>query len=259
MGFENRTVLVTGASIGIGRAIATAFLEAGARVMANGRNPEHMKDAEASLREIGGDRLATFVGDVRDKSEVQAMVAEITRIFGPIDVLVNNAGIYPNRRVVDMPEEEWDAVIDTNLKAPFLVCQAVARQMIERGAGGKIVNITSTAGRSGRLGASHYASSKAALQMFTQVLALELAEHRINVNAVAPGLIDVGSHAPITPQYRDAITKTTPWGRAGRPEEVARAVLFLASDDAEYITGDTIVVDGGILAGRFTLPLSQNP
>ena len=257
MAFENRTVLVTGASIGIGRSIAAAFVMQGARVMACGRSEARLRETEALLSPAAGGRLASFVADVRCKAEVESLVMETTRRFGPIDILVNNAGVYPNTKVVDMPEEEWDTVVDTNLQGPFLVSQAVARQMIARGQGGKIVNITSTAARSARPGASHYAASKAALAMFTQVLALELAEHHINVNAVAPGFIDVGPHAPITAQYREAILKTVPRGRAGRPEDVAQAVLFLASEDADYITGDTILVDGGMLAGRYTLPLSK--
>ena len=128
--------------------------------------------------------------------------------------------------------------------------------MIERGRGGKIINITSGAYKSARRGASHYCSSKAALAMFTQVLALELAEHRINVNSVSPGFIDVGLRPAVLQQYKDTMMKMIPWGRMGKPEEIARAVLFLASEDAEYITGEILEVDGGALVGRYILPLS---
>jgi 3-oxoacyl-[acyl-carrier protein] reductase len=174
-----------------------------------------------------------------------------------VDILVNNAGIYPNKPVIDMALEEWDAVMETNLRGPFLLCQAVAKQMIEQGIPGKIINITSGAHRSARKGAAHYASSKAALTMFTKVLALELAEYGINVNSVSPGLIDVGPQMPVTQEYKDSLVKMIPRQRMGTPEEIAKAVLFMASEDAEYITGESLEVDGGAGAGRFFLPLSD--
>lgn len=254
--FRDCIVLVTGAGVGIGRAIATVFTEAGARVMATDVNQKGVEETAGILRPVVGDRIAAYVADVRIKHEIDAMVAETTRCFGPIDILVNNAGICPNSLVSEMSVEEWDAVMATNLKGPFLLCQAVARQMIERGKGGKIINITSGAYKSARRGAAHYCSSKAALEMFTRVLALELAEHHINVNAVAPGLTEVGPHLNISQQYRDILVTSIPWGRMARPDEIARAVLFLASEESEYITGETLLVDGGSLAGRYFLPLS---
>lgn len=256
MDFGDCIVLVTGAGIGIGRAIATAFVKAGARVMANDLDQKGINETAEVLRPVAGDRIATCVADVRIKGEIDAMVEETTRCFGPIDILVNNAGICPNSLVSEMSVEEWDAVMATNLRGPFLLCQAVTRRMIDRGKGGKIINITSGAFKSARRGAAHYCSSKAALEMFTRVLALELAEHHINVNAVAPGLTEVGPHLNISQQYKDTLVKSIPWGRMARPDEIARAVLFLASEESEYITGETLLVDGGSLAGRYFLPLS---
>ena len=257
MNFQNRTVLVTGAGAGIGRAIATAFLQAGACVMANDVDVAGLEETANLLRSLAEERMATCVADVRAKSEVDAMVEETTLRFGPVDILVNNAGIYPSTPVTEILEEEWDAVIETNLRGPFLLCQAVARQMVKRGKGGSIINITSGAYKSARVGASHYCSSKAALAMFTKVLALELAEHRVRVNSVSPGLVDVGPRPFVSQVYKDALVKMIPWGRMGRPDEIARAVLFLGSEDAEYITGEILEVDGGALAGRYSLPLSR--
>jgi 3-oxoacyl-[acyl-carrier protein] reductase len=257
MDFHDRTVLVTGAGAGIGRAIALAFLQKGAKVMLNGRHLDSLKETLSMAQGLLEHQAEVFVADVRSQGAVEKMVEETIRRFGSIHVLVNNAGIYPNKLVVEMDAEEWDAVLDTNLRAPFLICRAVARAMIARGEGGKIINITSGVHRSARKGAAHYASSKAALTMFTKVLALELAEHRINVNAVSPGLIDVGPHMPLTQEYKDSLVKMIPWHRMGKPEEIAKSVLFIASEDAEYITGESFEVDGGAGAGRYFLPLSD--
>jgi NAD(P)-dependent dehydrogenase (short-subunit alcohol dehydrogenase family) len=255
--FQNRTALVTGSGSGIGQAIAVAFLKAGARVMVNDLNEPLINQTNKLLRPIAGDRVATYWADVRNKSQVEAMVAETERAFGPIDILVNNAATYSDAIIIEMSEEVWDEAMDTNVKGPFLLTQAVARKMIKEGKGGKIINIASGAYRSARRGAAHYCSSKAALAIFTKACALELAEYHINVNSVSPGLIDVkhaiqGSHG--NQAYMDALLKTIPMGRPGRPEEIARAVLFLASDDAEYITGEILEVDGGVGQGRYHLP-----
>jgi 3-oxoacyl-[acyl-carrier protein] reductase len=257
MEFKDKTVLVTGAGTGIGRAIAVAFFKKSARVMIAGRTEKTLEETASMMHPVDPNRSAVCTADMRIMRDMDRLVQEATQRFGPIDILVNNAGIYPNKRVVEMEPEEWDAVMETNLRGPFLLCQAVARQMIEKGTRGKIINITSGAHRSARKGAAHYASSKAALTMFTKVLALELSEYGINVNTVSPGLIDVGPQMPVTQEYKDSLVKMIPWQRMGRPEEIAKAVLFIASEDAEYITGESLEVDGGAGAGRYFLPLSD--
>jgi NAD(P)-dependent dehydrogenase (short-subunit alcohol dehydrogenase family) len=186
------------------------------------------------------------------------------RRFGRLDVAVSNAGVYPNTPVVEMDEDEWDRVLDTNLKGTFLVTRAAARQLLAQdgpypwsGSRGKIVTLASGAHRSARVGAAHYCASKAGLVLYSQTLALELAEHRINVNVVSPGFVDVGERPGVSAVYRETISKAIPWGRPGGPDDVARAAFFLCSEEAEYMTGAVVPVDGGSSAGRYFLPRSD--
>jgi 3-oxoacyl-[acyl-carrier protein] reductase len=254
MNQSDRVVLVTGGGHGIGRAISEVFARDGARVVIADRLASAAESvANAIRKETAAEALPVEV-DVRDAASVEAAVQQVIDRFDQIDVLVNNAGIYPNTPVVEMDEAEWDAVFDTNVKGMFLVSRAVARRMIDRGAGGRIVNISSGAAKSGRVGAAHYCASKAAVDMFTRVLALELASHDIVVNAVAPGLIEVPDWS-LSDEYINALIALTPMGRIGQPEDIARAVLYLASPEATFITGSVLSVDGGSLAGR-PLPLS---
>jgi 3-oxoacyl-[acyl-carrier protein] reductase len=251
---RDRVALVTGAAHGIGLGIALAFAGAGASVALADRDEDAVWEAASAIASECETETLPIVVDVQDAAAVDSAVSHILDRFGQIDVLVNNAGIYPNTLVVEMDEEEWDAVFDVNVKGTFLVSRAVARAMIARGAGGRIVNITSGAAESGRIGAAHYCASKAAVDMFTRVLALELAPYDIAVNAVGPGLIQVDGQS-LHQEYVDALVAMTPMQRMGRPEDVAQAVLYLASPTATYITGTTLYVDGGGLAGR-PLPLS---
>jgi NAD(P)-dependent dehydrogenase (short-subunit alcohol dehydrogenase family) len=254
--FTGRVVLVTGAAAGIGFGIASAFHRAGAQVALGDVRGDALDAAAKRL----GEAVFAHVVDVRDERAVDGFVAAAERALGPIAVAVANAGIYPNAPVVDMTVEEWDRVMETNLRGVFLTCRAVARGMVARRAGGKIVTIASGAASSGRRGAAHYCASKAGVVMFTKVLAMELGEHRINVNCIAPGLVTVERGAEhISEEYARTLTSTIPLGRAGTPEDIARAALFLASPLAEWMTGEVMAVDGGSGTGRTWLPFSTPP
>jgi len=246
----DKVVLVTGAAQGIGMAIARAFLDAGARVVLNDRTEERVERGLERLA-AAASRVYGHPADVTRREEVEAMIRETVRVFGQLDIVVNNAGVYPVTPVLEMSEEEWDRVLDVNLKGVFLVSQSAARRMIDQGQGGIIINISSGSYKTARVGCGHYCASKAGVVMLTQVLAMEWAPHRIRVNAVAPGLIDVPeSLTPSSPQHIQSTLSVIPWGRLGRPEDVANAVLMLCSEEAEYITGAVLSVDGGLSAGR---------
>jgi len=254
--FSNTVVAVTGAGAGIGQGIAEAFHAAGARVALGDLREAPLKRAASTL----ADRVFFQAVDVRDEASVDAFVAAAEKQLGPIGVMVANAGIYPNTPVVEMDVEEWDRVMETNVRGVFLTCRAAARSMVARGAPGKIITISSGAYASGRPGAAHYCASKAAVVMFTKVLALELAKSRINVNCIAPGFVRVDSEvSPLTEEYVTALTRGIPWGRQGTPRDIANAALFLASPYADYVTGDVLSVNGGTSAGRSHLPLSTPP
>ncbi|MDF3041929.1 MAG: polS 1 [Thermomicrobiales bacterium] len=222
-----RSIVVTGAGHGIGKAIAEAFAADGDAVVVADLDSNRAETVAKTIHHETGSAAIPAQVDVRDAASVEAMVETALSAFGAIDVLVNNAGIYPSALVVDMAEAEWDAVMDTNVKGTFLVSRAVARHMIARGAGGKL---------------------------FTQVLALELAPHGIAVNAVGPGLIEVPGWAH-SDAYIAAMTAANPMRRMGQPDEIARAVLYLADPATTYVTGTTLYVDGGGLAGR-SVPIS---
>jgi NAD(P)-dependent dehydrogenase (short-subunit alcohol dehydrogenase family) len=253
--FKDHSVLVTGAGAGIGLGIAQAFHGAGARVALGDLQEPGLARAADKLGR--SERVFTHAVDVRDAKSVDAFVQAAERAIGPLTVAVANAGVYPNSPVLDMTVEEWDRVIETNMRGVFLTCQAAARQMVAQGTPGKLITISSGAYNSGRKGAEHYCASKAGVVMFTKVLAMELGQHRINVNCIAPGLITVDRNLnEVSDEYVKTLVATIPWGRPGSPEDIARAALFLASPFAEFITGEVLSVDGGSGTGRTYLPYS---
>ncbi len=255
--FSGTGVLVTGSGAGIGLSIARHFLDRGATVLFNDISERRLQDAIADLSSEELDRVVVCADDVRDPDAVSRMVDELIRRSGSVDLLVNNAGIYPATSFLDVSLSEWDAVMDTNVKGAFLVSQAVAQAMVDAGNGGQIITISSGSYQTAREGCAHYCASKAALVMLSKVMAMELARHRIRVNVMLPGVIDVGSDvSPLSAAYKEATVRQVPWGRLGQSEDVAHAVLHLAAPELEYVTGALLAIDGGLSLGRYGIPQS---
>lgn len=247
-GLAGLGVLVSGGSRGIGLAAARRFLEEGSRVFVAGLDAEEVRGAVDGLRSLGVADGGAF--DAAGETDVDRLVTDAQAALDGIDVLINNAGIAFMRSFLELETERWDRMLDVNLRGQFLVAQRVARGMVARGRGGAIVNMASTNALEGEAGYAHYDASKGGVAMLTRTMAIELAPHAIRVNALCPGKIatplqDGAEH----PSYvEDFLRERVPMARSGTPEEVAAAYAFLASDDASYITGTLLAVDGGQLA-----------
>jgi 3-oxoacyl-[acyl-carrier protein] reductase len=239
--FEGKVVLVTGGTRGIGWACVELFSNRGAKVALCGRN---IDTATAAAEDIGGDTRA-FQADMADPDAPGALVAAVEEAFGPVSILVNNAGLSRDGLLLRMKDEDWGQVIEANLSGVFRCCRAVARGMMKQ-RWGRIINISSVIGLVGQAGQANYAASKAGLLGLTKSLAQEFASRNITANAIAPGLIDTDMTAVIQGDNREALLARIPLGRPGRPDEVASLVGYLASESAGYITGATITIDGGL-------------
>lgn len=242
---SGKTAIVTGGGQGLGQATVRRLREAGANVVVNYFDDPQGANralADQTVAALGPDRATALEADVRDAAGLDRMVDETIRRFGSLDILVNNAGILRDRTVKKMSVEEWQDVIDTNLTGVFLACRAIAERMAD---GGRIVNLASIAGQVGFFGQGNYAAAKAGVVGLTKVLSREFAKRRINVNAVAPGVVLTSMGKSIPEEVRAEMLKNVPLARFGLPEEIADAILFLCSDLSTYITGQTIHVNGG--------------
>jgi len=243
--FSGKTVLVTGSTRGIGRAIAEEFAKHGANVIVSGTVKERAEEVAKELAEKYGVKTLGVEMDVSNPESVENAFKEINAAFGGVDILVNNAGITRDTLFLRMKPEDWQKVLDVNLTGTFLVTKQVVRHMTKK-RWGRIINISSVVGFTGNVGQVNYATTKAGLIGFTKSLAKELAPRNILVNAVAPGFIETDMTETLKDEIKESYKKQIPLGRFGKPEEVARVVLFLASPMADYITGETIHVNGGM-------------
>lgn len=243
---DGKTALVTGASRGIGRAVALRLAEEGARVAINyAGNVKAAEEVKAAIEAAGGTAMLCRA-DIADSAAVEAMIEEIVKAFGAIDILVNNAGITRDTLLMRMKDEDFEKVLDTNLKGVFYCTKAVSKLMMKKRAG-RIVNMASVVGLVGNAGQTNYAAAKAGVIGFSKSAAKELASRGITVNVVAPGFIGTDMTAGLSEAVKEKALADIPLGKMGEPKDVANAVLFLASDQASYITGQVVNVDGGMV------------
>jgi len=242
---DGRVAIVTGGSRGIGAAIAALLAEDGAAVVVSGRDADRLQRTTKELEAQGGAILGV-VADAAIRQDAERLVDAAKQRFGRVDILVNNAGIVRDDLLVRMKDEDWDRVMEVNLRGTFLMTRATTKLMIRRKSGGRVINIASTSGAMGNAGQANYSAAKAGLIGFTKAAALELAHWFILVNAVAPGLIETDMTAAISPEAREGLLAQVPLRRIGTPREVAEVVRFLAGDAAAYITGQVFHVNGGL-------------
>ena len=246
MRFAGRVAIITGAGRGIGHAITVRLASEGARVACVSRTEANAKKTADEINALRADAAKAYAVDVADHAAVQKIGAQILQDFGKIDIMINNAGMTRDALAMRMSLEDWDSVINTNLRGAFSFTQAILRAMIKQRSG-RIINISSVSGIMGNAGQTNYAASKAGLIGFTKSLARELASRNITVNAIAPGFITTDMTAGLSDEVKKALHAKIPLGKTGTPEDVANAAAFLASADAGYITGQTLCVDGGIV------------
>lgn len=242
---KNKIVLITGAGRGIGRAIAIALAKEGAEVVINyNGSEERAKEVKQTIEENGG-KASIYKCNVSDFSACEAMIKDIVKEYGHLDILVNNAGITKDGLIMKMKEEDFDSVLNVNLKGTFNTIRHSARQMLKQRSG-KIINISSVSGILGNVGQANYAASKAGVIGLTKTMARELGSRGITVNAIAPGFVDTEMTEVLSEEIRENACKQIILGRFGKPEDIANTAVFLASDKADYITGQVISVDGGM-------------
>jgi 3-oxoacyl-[acyl-carrier protein] reductase len=247
MKLEGRVALVTGASQGIGHACALALARDGASVAVAARNQQKLEELVSEITAAGG-KTAAFVIDVAAEEQVKSGIKSALAQFGKIDILVNNAGITRDQLVMRLKRADWDAVLNTNLTSAYLCIQQVIGSMLKQ-RWGRIINITSVFGQMGQAGQANYAASKAGLIGLTMAMAREVASRNITCNAVAPGFIETSMTAALSEEFKQNAVKAIPLGRVGTPDDIASAVCFLASEEAAYITGHVLNVNGGMLMG----------
>jgi 3-oxoacyl-[acyl-carrier protein] reductase len=247
MNLSGHVALVTGASQGIGRACALKLAQSGATVAAAARNPDKLNELVHQITDSGG-KAAAYPMDVADEEQIKTACKAAIGQFGKIDILVNNAGITRDQLVMRMKRADWDAVLHTNLTSAYLCIQQAVGSMLKQ-RWGRIINITSIFGQMGQAGQANYASSKAGLIGLTMAMAREVASRNITCNAVAPGFIETAMTSVLGEEFKQNALKMVPLGRIGTPEDVANAVAFLASEEASYITGHVLNVNGGMLMG----------
>ena len=247
---EGKVALITGGSRGIGRETALAFARAGADVVVTSRTLSDLEKVADEVRALGCNALAIRV-DVSDSAQIYDAVARANKELGKIDILINNAGLHLTERFTEGTQEGWERCLQVNLLSHIVFCRAVLDGMIERQSG-KIVNVASDAGRAGSSGQAVYGAAKGGIVAFTRNLAMEVSRYKINVNCVSPGLVNTdmwNATRRDKPKLAEAYEKTIPWKRLGTPAEIASAILFLASNEAEYITGQILSVNGGVFIG----------
>ena len=245
LSLEGRVALVTGSTRGIGRAIAECLATSGARVAVMGRDVARAQETASTISASTGQDVRGYAADISVSDDASALVAAVERDFGSLDILVNNAGLTRDGLLMRLKDDDWDAVLNANLRGAFATCRAATRGMMKR-RWGRIVNISSVVGIIGNKGQANYAASKAGLIGMTKSIAKELGSRNILANVVAPGFIDTDMTAAMTQEARDSLTKGIPLERLGSPSDIAGMVNFLASDMAGYVTGQVFVVDGGL-------------